>query len=169
MAGLSFAMLVRTLSPEAARALKEATTYAKSRPEAFPEISEPEFTDDFARSFNLKLALDPAFEARLRKEDDPCGGRSSNSTARRRTSAAGAPFRRLTPVPLRRTKLSSTFRNVFSGERNRPGSTHAASSESKSKRSPRVHTPYGRFPRCARSPTVSISLRSFTRAPNSSS
>lgn len=71
MAGLSFAMLVRTLSPEAARALEEATTYAKSRPEAFPEISEPEFTDDFARSFNLKLALDPAFEARLRKEDDP--------------------------------------------------------------------------------------------------
>lgn len=71
MAGLSFAMLVRTLSPEAARALKEVTAYAKSRPEAFPEISEPEFTDDFARSFNLKLALDPAFEARFRKEDDP--------------------------------------------------------------------------------------------------
>ena len=70
MAGLSFAMLVRTLSPEAARALEEVTAYAKSRPEAFPEISEPEFTDDFARSLNLKLALDPAFEARLRKEDD---------------------------------------------------------------------------------------------------
>ncbi len=70
MAGLSFAMLVRTLSPEAARVIEEVTAYAKSRPEAFPEISEPEFTDDFARSFNLKLALDPAFEARLRKEDD---------------------------------------------------------------------------------------------------
>lgn len=70
MAGLSFAMLVRTLSPETARALEEVTAYAKSRPEAFPEISEPEFTDDFARSLNLKLAIDPAFEARLRKEDD---------------------------------------------------------------------------------------------------
>lgn len=71
MAGLSFAMLVRTLSPEAARALEEVTAYAKSRPEALPEISEPEFTDDFARSLNLKLALDPALGARVKAPDDP--------------------------------------------------------------------------------------------------